>query len=102
MSTLSIGRTPPPSEAQTWLDQALTFISTAAHGLGQLIVGIVNSIVPNLISAELVDPIGYLALLTIVVVLIGVFEALRKLAYWVVGLGWLLIVLRIVLDRLKT
>lgn len=90
-----------PAE-QTWLDQALTFIYTAAHWLGQLITGIANAIVPNLISAELIDPIGYLALLTIVVVLIGVFEALRKLAYWVVGLGWLLIVLRIVLDKLKT
>lgn len=90
----------PPAQELNWLDQALTFIYTAAQWLGQLIVGIVNGIVPNLISAELVAPIGYLALLTLVVVLIGVFEALRKLAYGVVGLGWLLIVLRIVLDKI--
>lgn len=90
------------SAEQTWLDQALTFIYTAAHWLGQSIVGIANGIVPQLISAELIDPIGYLALLTIIVVLVGVFEALRRLAYWVVGIGWLLIILRIVLDKLKT
>ncbi len=90
-----------PTE-QTWLDKALTFIYTAAHWLGQLIVGIANGIVPNLISAELIAPIGYLALLTIIVVLIGVFEALRKLAYWVVCIGWLLIILRVVLDKIKT
>lgn len=91
----------PPAE-QTGLDQALTFIYTAARWLGQLTVSVVNGIVPNLISAELIEPIGYLALLTIVVVLVGVFEALRKLAYWIVGLGWLLIVVRIVLDKIKT
>ncbi|MCS7197369.1 MAG: hypothetical protein NZ930_01575 [Candidatus Bipolaricaulota bacterium] len=81
------------------LDQALTFIYTAAHWLGQLIVGAVNSVVPALISQDLVDPIGYLALLTIVIVLIGVFEALRKAMYWIVGLGWLLIVVRIVIEK---
>lgn len=89
-----------PTE-QTWLDQALTFVYTAAHWLGQLIVGIANGIVPNLISAQLIDPIGYLALLTIIIVLVGVFEALRRLAYWIVALGWVLIVLRIVLDKVK-
>ncbi|MCI2430580.1 hypothetical protein LM602_03450 [Candidatus Acetothermia bacterium] len=86
--------------AQSWLDQALTFLYTAAHWLGQAIVGVVNGLIPNLISAELIDPIGSLALLTIIVVLVGVFEALRRLAYWVVGLGWLLLVLRIVLDKI--
>ena len=101
MGNLNGVHAPQPTE-QSWLDQALTFISTAAHWLGQLLVGLVNTIVPYLISEELVDPIGYLALLTIVVVLIVVFEALRRLAYWVVGLGWLLIVLRIILDKLKT
>jgi hypothetical protein len=98
MGNLNGVHTAQPTE-QTWLDQALTFIYTAAHWLGQLIVGIANGIVPNLISAELIEPIGYLALLTIVVVLVGVFEALRKLAYGIVGLGWLLIILRIVLEK---
>ncbi|MCS6903593.1 MAG: hypothetical protein NZO41_04885 [Candidatus Bipolaricaulota bacterium] len=88
--------------AQSWLDQALTFLHTVARWLGQAIVGAVNSIVPHLISNDLIDPIGYLALLTIIVVLVGVFEALRRLAYWVVGLGWVLIVVRIVIDKLKS
>ncbi len=92
----------PPAQEPNWLDQALTFIYTAAHWLGQLIVGAVNALVPGLVSAELTDPIGYLALLTIVVVLIGVFEALRRLAYWIVGLGWLLIVVRVVIEKFQS
>lgn len=92
----------PPAQEPNWLDQALTFVSTIAHALGQLIVRAVNTVVPALISHELIDPIGYLALLTIVLVLIGVFEALRKAMYWMVGLGWLLIVVRIVLDKFKS
>jgi hypothetical protein len=91
----------PPQPERTWLDQALTFLSTIAHWLGQLIVGIVNRIVPDLISEGLIDPIGYLALLTIVLVLIGVFEALKRAFYWIVGLGWLLIIVRIILDKLR-
>ncbi|MEM4228089.1 MAG: hypothetical protein QW793_07965 [Candidatus Caldarchaeum sp.] len=92
----------PPTQEKSWLDQALTFISTAAHWLGQLIVGAVNSLIPALIAEDLVDPIGYLALLTIVIVLIGIFEALRRAMYWIVGLGWLLIIVRIVIDKLKS
>ncbi len=91
----------PPQPEQTWLDQALTFLSTIAHWLGQLIVGVVNRIVPDLISEGLIDPIGYLALLTIVLVLIGVFEALKRAFYWIVGLGWLLIIVRIILEKLR-
>lgn len=91
----------PPTQEKGWLDQALTFIYTIAHWLGQLIVGAVNSVVPALIAEDLIDPIGYLALLTIVIVLMGIFEALRKAMYWIVGLGWLLIVVRIVIDKLS-
>jgi hypothetical protein len=86
---------------QTWLDHALTFLYTIAHWLGASIVELVNSLVPALISQDLIDPIGYLAVLTIVLVLIGIFEALRRAMYWIVGLGWLLIVVRIVIDKLK-
>nr|BAL52656.1 hypothetical protein HGMM_F02E06C20 [uncultured Acetothermia bacterium]BAL59288.1 hypothetical protein HGMM_OP3C443 [Candidatus Acetothermum autotrophicum] len=89
----------PPAREPSWLDQALTFLSTIAHWLGQVLVRLVNTVVPALISEDLIDPIGYLALLTIVIVLIGVFEALRKAAYWVVGLGWLLIIVRVVIDK---
>ncbi len=92
----------PPAQEPNGLNQALTFIYTAAHWLGQLIVGVVNALVPGLVSADLTDPIGYLALLTIVVVLIGVFEALRRLAYWIVGLGWLLIVVRVVIEKFQS
>jgi uncharacterized membrane protein YuzA (DUF378 family) len=35
-----------------------------------------------------------------VLVLIGVFEALKRAFYWIVGLGWLLIIVRIILEKL--
>ncbi len=91
----------PPTQEKSWLDRALTFFYTAGHWLGQLIVGLVNTVVPGLIPQDLIDPIGYLALLTIIIVLIGIFEALRRAMYWIVGLGWLLIVVRIVIDKLS-
>lgn len=82
------------------LNSILTFISTAAHWLGQGIVSMVNAILPDAISNDLIDPIGYLALVTLLVVLVGIFEAVRKIIWWVLALGWILIIIRIVLDKL--
>lgn len=79
----------------------LTFISTAAHWLGQGIGSMVNTILPEAIANDLIDPIGYLALVTLLVVLVGVFQALRKIAYFILALGWILIIIRIALDKLS-
>jgi len=79
--------------------QLLEFIYTIAHLIGQGIVGIIRMIVPVVsIPQELVDPIGVLAILTI---FLALSEVAKKLAWIVVGVGWLLIVIRIVMVLVK-
>ncbi len=89
---------PPPVPPEGWLDQLLTFIYTLAHWVGGLIVGLVEEIVPLQTPGQLVDPIGYLALLT---VLLLVAQIAKKLVWGIVVVGWILIGIRIALEILQ-
>lgn len=80
----------------TWL---MGFLYSAAHYLGVGIVAVVQRILPSAKPLEtLVDPIGFLGLLSIFVVLVSVA---RKVAVIVLAAGWALILVRIVLMALK-
>jgi len=83
-------------------DRFLSFIQSAAELLGQGLVNLVNLILPSghEISAGLAIPLGYLGLLTVVLFLFGVLEAARKVIWLVVGVGWVLMVVRIILEAL--
>ena len=83
----------PPTEG--WLDQFLAFIYTIAHWAGGLIVGLVEDIIPLQTPANLVDPIGYLALLTVLLI---VAEVAKKVVWGVVVIGWILIGVRVALE----
>jgi hypothetical protein len=77
------------------LNQILQFFYTAAHALGLTIVGAIQRILPQAqIPGDLVDPIGFLAALTLFAILAGVA---RRIAWIVVALGWLFIAVRIAL-----
>jgi len=77
----------------------LQFVYTAAHALGEAIVAAIQRILPQArIPLELVDPIGFLSVLTIFVLLAGIA---RRLAWIVVGIGWLLIAVRIALVIMR-
>lgn len=88
----------PPVPPEGWVDQLLAFIYTFAHWLGGLIVKLVEEIVPLQTPGQLVDPIGYLALLTI---LLLVAQIAKKLVWGIVVVGWILIGIRIVLEILQ-
>ena len=88
---------PPPTPPEGWLEQLLAFTYTLAHWIGGLIVHVVESIVPLQTPAQLVDPIGYLALLTI---LLLVAQIAKKLVWYVVVVGWVLIGVRVLLEIL--
>ena len=76
----------------------LQFIYTLAHAAGNGIVNLVQRIVPQAkIPVDLVDPIGFLAVLTVFVLLTGVA---RKIAWIIVIAGWVLIGVRVVLAIL--
>lgn len=81
------------------LGKILEFVYTASHWLGQLIMSAVKAIFPNAeIPATLVDAIGFLSLLTAALV---VAEVAKKLVWIVVGIGWLLIAVRVALIILE-
>ncbi len=88
----------PPNvtpETRDAFDKVLEFLYTISRWIGELIVRVVHSIVPEVtIPSSLVDAIGILALLTIFLVISNIA---KRLAWIVVGVGWLLIVVRIVL-----
>ena len=91
---------PPASPANLsppdgWLDQFLAFIYTLAHWAGELIVGLVENIIPLQTPANLVDPTGYLALLTVFLI---VAEVAKKVVWGVVVVGWILIGVRVALE----
>jgi hypothetical protein len=82
------------------LGQILAFIYSIAHGLGQLVVKAIQAILPQAGSVldQLVDPIGVLALLTIILALYGLA---KRIIWLIVIVGWVLIIIRIVLTVLK-
>jgi hypothetical protein len=89
---------PPPTPPDGLLDQFLAFVYTLAHWVGGVIVERVDSIVPLQTPGQLVDPIGYLTLLT---VLLLVSQVAKKLVWGIVVVGWVLIGIRIVLEILE-
>ena len=87
----------PPSigdEERDAFAKILEFLNTIADWLGQLIVELVRFIVPNVaLPGSIVETMGILALITILLVVV---DLARKLVWVVVGVGWVLIVIRII------
>lgn len=76
----------------------LQFLYTLAHAAGSGIVALVQRIVPQAkIPTDLVDPIGFLTVLTVFVILTGVA---RRIAWIIVIAGWALIAVRVALTIL--
>jgi hypothetical protein len=89
----------PPVPPEGWLDQFLAFVYTFAHWIGGLTVNLLQQLLPLQEPEKLVDPIGYLVLLTVLLI---VAEVAKKIAWLVVVIGWLLIIVRIVLEAIPT
>ncbi len=84
-------------------DRALSFLHTAAELIGTGLVRLFNLIMPadRAVSPELVMPLGYLGLLTVLLALFGILAAARKVIWILVGVGWILILVRVVIDALN-
>ena len=92
---------PTPESARSLADQLLTFIYGIGHLIGEGIVRLLTTILPEEVSipAELIDPIGLLAILTI---FLAVAMVAKKLAWIVVSVGWALIIVRLILIIVQT
>jgi hypothetical protein len=83
------------------VDQVLTFVETASNYLGQGLLYVLNLITKDRLSSDLEKPLGYLAFITLILVFFGLIEFARKVIWIGIIIGWVLLIVRIVLDALK-
>jgi len=107
VSVLSFGQDTPLTSAQVQetassaLDQGLTYIDSAANYLGQGVLYLINMITDDRVSSDLEKPIGYLAFITLILILFGLLDFARRVIWIGIIVGWVLLVVRIVLDALN-
>jgi uncharacterized transporter YbjL len=83
------------------LHSILTFIYFLAHQIGLGIIKVVQSIIPSIVfPTSLVDPLGFLVILTLFMFLVGV-ELGKKIAWIIVYAGWILLLIRILMIIFK-
>lgn len=101
--SVSLGALARGTTPQSVGDQLLTFIQSAAELFGKGIVQLLNLVLPQgrEVGPDLVAPLGYLGLITVVLLLFGILEAARQVIWIVVIVGWVLLGVRIVLDALR-
>ncbi len=81
------------------LTQILGFLSTFARFIGQAVIGLIHYILPSVQTLDtLAEPIGYLALLTLFVILVS---AARRVAMIILVAGWALIFVRLLLMAFR-
>lgn len=85
--------------ADSIIDRILTFIHSAAEIIGKGIVMLVDTIAGTDVS-ELQQPLGYLGILTASLIVFGALKAAQKIVWFIVLLGWGLIIVRIILEAL--
>jgi hypothetical protein len=85
--------------ADSLLDKLLTFIDSAAEIIGKGLVNLIDMIAGVNVS-DLEKPLGYLGILTASLIFFGALKAAQKIIWFILLLGWGLIVVRIVLEAL--
>lgn len=99
MSALFVQGTADFKPLNEILHKILTFIYFLAHQIGLGIIKVVQPIFPRgSFPDSLVDPIGFLIILTLFMFLVGVA---KKIAWIIVCLGWILLFIRILMIIFK-
>ena len=73
-------------------------LNAVAETIGGWLLAAVGLILPGVLPLELAAPVGWLVALTAVLVLT---EVARKVTWVIVGIGWLLLVVRVVMVALQ-
>ncbi len=82
--------------------RALTFFQTAAEWIGRGLVRLVDVLLPGSPPPDIQEPLGYLGLLTVILLVFGIVAAARKIIWILVAAGWVLMVVRIILHIVGT
>jgi hypothetical protein len=81
------------------LHKILTFIYYLAHQIGLGILKVLQPIFPRVIFPDsLIDPIGFLVILTVFMFLVGIA---KKITWIIVCVGWILLFIRIIMIIFK-
>ena len=81
------------------LHKILTFIYFLAHQIGLGIIKLVGSIFPRINFPDtIIDPLGFLVILTIFMFLVGVA---KKIAWIIIWAAWILLFIRILMIIFK-
>jgi len=99
--TAPIDSEPAKDAAASALDQVLTFIDSTSTYLGRGLLHVINLITNDRVSADLEKPLGYLVMITLILVLFGLVDVARRVIWIGVIAGWALLVVRVVLDAIK-
>jgi len=102
--TAALGQQTAPTTGATSesaVNQALTYIDSAATYLGEGVLYVLNLITNDRVSPDLKKPIGYLAFITLILLLFGLLEFARRIIWIGIVVGWALLIVRIILDALR-
>jgi hypothetical protein len=81
------------------LHDVLTFIYYIAHQIGVGIIKVIQSIFPSVVfPGNLIDPLGFLVILTVFMIIVTVA---KKVAWIIIGAGWILLFIRILMIIFK-
>lgn len=78
--------------------QLLERLNAVAATIGGWLLAAVGLILPGVVPSELAAPVGWLVALTAALALT---EVARKLTWVIVGIGWLLLAVRVVMVVLQ-
>jgi hypothetical protein len=92
---------PVQKAAESAVNQALTYIDSVATYLGQGVLYLLNLITNDRVSDDLEKPIGYLAFITLILLLFGLLDFARRIIWIGIIVGWVLLIVRVILDALK-
>jgi len=83
-------------------ESVFTYVDTAATYIGHGIISAINQGARGEVSGNLEKPVGYLGLVTGILLLFSLSKFLRKVLWAGVVVGWILLVMRVVLDVIHT
>ena len=92
---------PVRTTTETAVEQILTYIDSAATYLGQGVLYVLNLITNDRVSTDLEKPIGYLAFITLILLLFGLLDFAKRIIWIGIIVGWVLLIVRIILDALN-
>jgi hypothetical protein len=99
MNALFMQETANSGSVNMILHKVLTFIYYLAHQIGAGIVKLIQPLFPRSAFPEsIIDPLGFLVILTLFMLLMGVA---KKIAWIIVCVGWILLLIRILMIIFK-